>query len=175
MKKRTKLILTAVGAATITYFLLRNQDKIIKNVSPRVMDGLMRDKDVPELTVELAEAGDKLRAALDSRPDTEYNRRVLSHLIGIERWGRRRLLVALGEPLINDEYDGYRPRRERTWEELKDTFVQTRRDTVSVAEQLTAVPAQMRIPHNQFGELTVKDWLFYLRVHADGELQKMRR
>lgn len=174
MNKYKKLIFTAVGVAAIVY-LIRNQDKLIKGLAPRVLDRIQRGQDVTSLTTALAEAGDKLQATLATRPDTEYNRRILSHMIGIERWGRRRLLVALGEPLILDEYDGYRPRRERTWEELKETFVQTRRDTVNVAHQLTQVHPQTRIPHNQLGDLTILDWLLYLRLHADGEVQKMAR
>jgi hypothetical protein len=176
MKKRTflTLTLTAVGAALLTYLVLRNRTKIIQEVSPKVMDKLTSGKDIATLTLELAEAGDKLRASLDARADNEHNRRILSHMIGIERWGRRRLLVALGEPLFMDEYDGYRPRRETSWEELKEMFTASRRDTVNVAHQLANVDPNLRLPHNQFGEFTLADWLFYLRIHADAETQKMR-
>ncbi len=175
MKKSTKLTLTAVGAAILTYLIVRYHEKILKSVAPPLLDGLTSGQDITTQTVELASSGDKIRVALDTRPDNDHNRRILSHLIGIERWGRRRILVALGEPLIDDEYNGYRPRPDRSWEELKETFVQTRRDTVNVAHQLAQANPEIRIPHNQFGELSLLDWLAYLRLHADIELQKMRR
>lgn len=175
MKNKTRLTLTAVGAAIVAYIVVRYHEKIIKTVAPKVLDGMMSGRDISSLTVELAQAGEKLRDTLETRPDTEHNRRVLSHLIGIERWGKRRLLVALGEPLIKDEYDGYRPRADRSWEELKAAFLKTRHDTVNIAHQLAQVDPNLRIPHNMFGDLSVLDWLFYLRLHADAEVQKMQR
>ena len=175
MKRSTRLTLTAVGATIAAYIIVRYHKKILKTIAPPVMDSMMSGKDVSTLTLELAEAGDKLRATLETRPDTEHNRRTLSHLIGMERWGKRRLLVALGESLIMDEYNGYRPRQDRSWDELKAAFLKTRHDTVNIAHQLAQTDPNLRIPHNMFGDLTVLDWLFYLRLHADGEVQKMQR
>ena len=102
--------------------------------------------------------------------DSEYNRRVLSHIIGIERWGQSRLRVFLGEPLVLDEYNAYRPAREATWPVLLQGFADTRDETIRLAQQLAsdslAVPTVL---HNQFGPLTAKGWLQYLSAHASRE------
>ncbi len=118
------------------------------------------------------------RAILDRAgraADTEHNRRVLSHIIGIERWGQRRLSVFLGEPLVMDEYDGYRPEQETSWPELKAQFESTRAQTLSLAQRLAAAQAPQTVPHNQFGPLSAAGWLRYLNLHAAMESRKIRR
>lgn len=119
--------------------------------------------------------GATLQQTLAQLPDSEQNRRVLSHIVGIERWGQRRLQVALGEPPVQDEYNGYRPARERTWTELQADFAETRAQLTALAQQFakreaTADPG----PHNDFGPLTISGWLRYLDMHANLEAKKMR-
>lgn len=102
--------------------------------------------------------------------DSEQNRRVLSHIIGIERWGQSRLRVFLGEPLVMDEYNGYRPSRETSWPTLLQGFADTRAETIRLAQQLaTQQPVVATVPHNQFGETSVKGWLQCLLFHASRE------
>ncbi len=97
-------------------------------------------------------------------------------LDGLERWGQSRLRVALGEPLLMDEYDVYRPPRAAGWAELQDAFHSTRQQTVALAGQLDqAVTNGVKVPHNQFGLLTVRSWLRYLDIHANMEAKKLRR
>jgi hypothetical protein len=75
-----------------------------------------------------------------------------------------------------DEYDGYRPARAAGWAELQDVFHSTRQQTVALARQLgPAVEADVHVPHNQFGPLTVRSWLRYLDIHANMEAKKLRR
>lgn len=98
------------------------------------------------------------------------------HMIGIERWGQRRLRVALGEPVIHDEYDGYQPEAAADWATLLETFRTTRQETVRLTQQLATSPGsdQVLVPHNQFGPLPVRAWLRYLDTHANFESRRIR-
>lgn len=119
--------------------------------------------------------GRTLERTFAAAKDSEANRRLLSHITGIERWGQSRLRVALGAPLVMDEYDGYRPPREANWVELQDAFHSTRQETVALARQMDhALAAGVKTPHNQFGPLTVRSWLRYLNIHANMEAKKLR-
>jgi hypothetical protein len=133
-------------------------------------------KSLDDFPARLEASGAKIRARLDKLNDSDVNRRVLNHIIGIERWGQRRLKVALGEPFIQDEYNGYRPARETAWETLKMQFAETRAETVALARTLAAQPdaASKRIRHNDYGNLLVGGWLNYLRTHAELESRKLR-
>jgi hypothetical protein len=110
---------------------------------------------------------DRARAAGDS----DYHRKVMSHIIGIERWGQSRLRVFLGGPLKQEEYDGYRPARESSYTELLGQFEETRQATLKLVDELAATkldPAARSL-HNMFGPLTVQGWLYYLCFHANAE------
>ena len=99
---------------------------------------------------------------------------VLAHVIGIERWGQRRLRVALGEGLALEEYDTYRPEQQK-WESLLSLFLSTRQDTVSLSKSLrmAGVDPTVKIVHNQFGRLSVLGWLSYLNLHASLEILRL--
>lgn len=123
----------------------------------------------------LARGGKALGQRFEKLSDSERNRQVLNHIIGIERWGHSRLRVALGEALVRDEYNGYRPARETDWPSLKQQFKETREVTIALAQQLDkAGMASRKVWHNMYGEITVKGWLRYLNVHANLESKKMR-
>lgn len=100
----------------------------------------------------------------------------LRHIIGIERWGQRRLQVALGAAPVEDEYDGYQPNDTDDWATLLDAFRTTRQATVALAQQLAAAGAtdQVTVAHNQFGALPVRAWLRYLDMHANLESKRIR-
>ncbi len=131
---------------------------------------------LPQYAHLLETSGQAIAKASASTPDTAYNRRVLSHIVGIERWAQRRLRVALGEPLLMDEYNGYRPPRETSWEELQRQFQTTRQASVELALDLATagVSLETAIPHNQYGPLTPRAWLRYMTVHANLESKKLR-
>ena len=99
---------------------------------------------------------------------------MLTHLIGIERWGQQRLRVALGEPLALDEYDPYRPEGE-DWAGLQQCFQRTRQETISLSKSLRMARLDVgtRICHNQFGEISLLGWIFYLNFHAKLESLKI--
>lgn len=46
----------------------------------------------------LERSGEEVTRHLSGIPYTPRNRGVVNHIVGIERWGQRRLRVALGEP-----------------------------------------------------------------------------
>ncbi len=124
----------------------------------------------------LAAHGESISQRLDKYPDSQRNRQVLSHIIGIEQWGQGRLRVGLGEPFKEDEYDSYRPSRNRSWEQLKAEFRTTRKKTVALAEALDdrQVDQFMKVKHNQYGMLTLGAWLRYLDMHANLESKRMK-
>jgi len=124
----------------------------------------------------LTAGGESISQRLDKRPDSERNRQVLSHIIGIEQWGQSRLRVALGEPIKEEEYNSYRPSRNRSWEQLKAEFRMTRKRTVALAEALDAnqVDQFMKVKHNRYGMLTIGAWLRYLDMHANWEIKKIK-
>lgn len=134
-----------------------------------------RRRTMAQMGQTLARAGEALSQRFDKLKDSEQNRRVLNHIIGIERWGQSRLRVALGEALVRDEYNGYRPARETDWPSLKQQFKETRAVTIALAQDLDqAGVASHKVWHNMYGEITVKGWLRYLNVHANLECKKMR-
>jgi hypothetical protein len=135
----------------------------------------VRDLSLAEMAEKLDVSGGRLQRTFAAAQDSPQNCRLLSHIVGIERWGQSRLRVALGAALARDEYDGYRPPRAATWAELQDAFSDTRQETVALARQLAQLDlAEVTVPHNQFGGLTVRSWLRYLDMHASWEAKKLR-
>jgi hypothetical protein len=124
----------------------------------------------------LAAHGESISHRLDKYSDSQQNRQVLSHVIGIEQWGQSRLRVGLGEPFKEEEYDSYRPSRNRSWEQLKAEFRMTRKRTVALAEALDDKQADqfMKVKHNRYGMLTLGAWLRYLDLHANMETKKIK-
>ncbi|MCA9901826.1 MAG: hypothetical protein H6654_15460 [Ardenticatenaceae bacterium] len=124
----------------------------------------------------LSASGKVLSQRLDKLPDSEQNRRVLTHIIGIEQWGQSRLRVGLGEPFKEEEYDNYRPSRSRSWEQLKTDFRISRRKTVALAEELdnNQVNQFTAVNHNQYGNITLGAWLRYLDMHANLEGKRLK-
>jgi hypothetical protein len=134
-------------------------------------------KPLPDVIAGLERAGSSVTARMDAATDSSYRRRVVSHIIGIERWGQRRLRVFLGEAPLDDEYDGYRPAPDTDWASLKAQFAETRAETVRLAREIERanVPLTQAAAHNGYGMLTPRGWLTYLRIHADLESQRLRR
>ncbi len=124
----------------------------------------------------LTVSGEAISNRLEKLPDSEQNRRVLSHIIGIELWGQSRLRVGLGEPFTDEEYNSYRPARSRSWEQLKAEFRMTRKRTAALAEALDDNQADqfMTVKHNDYGPLTLGGWLRYLDIHARWEARKIK-
>jgi hypothetical protein len=146
-----------------------------ETITNRFLEQPFKSLTVDQMVERLELDGRTLERTFAAAKDNEANRKLLSHITGIERWGHSRLRVALGAALTMDEYDGYRPPREATWFALQDAFRTTRQETVDLARQLDqAVAAGVKAPHNQFGPLTIRSWLRYLDMHANLEAKKLK-
>jgi hypothetical protein len=128
-----------------------------------------------QMIARLEESGQKLSARAARASDSQLSRRQIRHIIGIERWGQRRLGTFLGEPPTLDEYDDYRPPAEQSWAEYQEALRQTRAETVALARQLQAAQVDdLKVAHNDFGDLSALGWLQYLLGHADREALLIR-
>jgi hypothetical protein len=129
-----------------------------------------------DLATRLEEAGKNLGVRYGVAMDTPANREKVRHIVGIERWGQRRLEVFLGKEAVEDEYDDYQPSASASWRDLKLAFVNTRRRTVGIARQLdkAQVPDDRTVRHHDRGDLTAREWLYYLRLHADLESRRIK-
>lgn len=141
-----------------------------------VLEQSVRKLNLTDLIVQLEQSGKTITNRLKICPNTAPNRQLLCHLIGIERWGQRRLWVFLGEPYLSEEYDHYRPSAERPWEDLCVEWDTTRQNTLGLINELTpASPVKIdKVAHNQFGSLSIKAWLRYLDIHASGEGKRIK-
>lgn len=109
-----------------------------------------------------------------ANPKEDKNHRLITHIIGIERWSQTHLREFLGDSPGEHEYDSYRPAQDTTWEALPDLFIETRQQTATLIQQLsTNNPQNRRIPHNAYGDLTPQGWLRYMAFHALLESKKL--
>lgn len=127
--------------------------------------------------VEGARAGGQtIDSHLAGKPDTQKNRQQMRHIIGIERWGQRRLQTVLGEPPVQDEYDIYQPDEQLTIEELRHEFNSTRAKTLEIinAIQQKGVAESATANHNDMGDVSIKLWVRYLTMHANFESKRVK-
>ena len=136
----------------------------------------VRKLTIQELILQLEQSAVEILERLKASSDSPSNRRELCHIIGIERWGQRRLRVALGEPFLTEEYDHYRPSFECSWDDLIKDWDATRQGTLTLARDLDKVntPPEFTISHNIYGPLSVKGWLRYLDLHASSEGKRIK-
>ena len=123
------------------------------------------------------ERGDvRIRARIARAMPSASNSDTLRHIVGIERWGQRRLRTILGEPPIADESEGYRPDPTTDWPALRDEWAATRRETIALAGRIAAARINdgTKAGHNDLGDLTGREWLLYLSTHASLEAFRMR-
>jgi hypothetical protein len=123
-----------------------------------------------ELRTNFETSATTISAAMAKAADTPRNRAQANHVIGIERWGQRRLRTLFGQPLVIDEYDGYRPGENQTISSLRDSFLQTREETLKLVDEIGAANFEEKtVPHNDLGDISAKGWLYYLESHASRE------
>jgi hypothetical protein len=141
-----------------------------------ILERPVRKLALPDLAAQLEETGKQIAGHVGQCIDSPANRHKLCHIIGIERWGQRRLRVALGEPFLPEEYKHYRPDEQRPWTELKAEWETTRRATLTIVNDLiqAKLPFTIKIPHNQLGPLSLNAWLRYLDVHASMESKRIK-
>ena len=130
-----------------------------------------RGKDYDALIALLEGARGRVAARFAAAADTPRNRAQANHIIGIERWAQRRLRTLLGEPLIMDEYDAYRPGEDKSMAELSALFDETRTESIRLLQSLqqAALPVTKTAPHNDSGPLSIAAWAIYLAGHASRE------
>lgn len=124
----------------------------------------------------LQTSGSSTASRMASSPDTPKNRKQAAHIIGIEHWGQRRLRVALGQPLVVDEYDSYRPSEDLSMAELRQIFESARAETLALVRELqqNGVALDRKVFHNDAKDLTVRSWFSYLGAHASRESLRIR-
>lgn len=148
---------------------------LLSSVTNLLLGQSSRRQALDQIAESMAASGQRLDLIFGAAADSDHNRRLINHIIGIERWGQHRLSAALGDPLVIDEYDGYRPPRMATLPELQADFTAARAATVALARKLDqADVGAVQLPHNQFGSLSVRSWLRYLDIHASWEAKKLR-
>ena len=120
--------------------------------------------------------GQTIAATLATKTDTPQNRNQLRHIIGIERWGQRRLKTMLNEPPIQDEYDGYQPAETLDLAALRDDFARTRAETIALARTIEqqGLANTAKANHNMMGDISLNTWLRYLVSHANFEAKSVK-
>jgi len=136
----------------------------------------VRNKSLAELVDAAEKSGNTITTHLADKTDTPYNRQQLRHLIGIERWGQRRLQTLLGEPPLRDEYNGYQPAESLDFAALRNEFTQTRQATLDLVRTLQqkGVAATGKAYHNTMGDVPVTIWTRYLTMHAAMESKRIK-
>jgi hypothetical protein len=152
------------------------KERVTGFVTGLLLERPVAGKSYADMAQQLEEAGQNIQARLSGKNYTEFNHRVLTHIIGIERWGQSRLRVFLGNPFVQDEYNGYRPARDVPWDDLIGLFSATRSKTVSLARALddALIAPDKTVLHNQLGPLSARAWLRYLQTHASREIMQVR-
>ncbi|RIK35402.1 MAG: hypothetical protein DCC57_23390 [Chloroflexi bacterium] len=140
------------------------------------MEWRAKGKSYAELARSLQAEGEVVTRRFQNGRDRAANRRTASHIVGIERWGQRRLRTLLGEPLVMDEYDGYRPGPDCTLRELACEFPHTRKETLALLRSLEDrnIPLTQTVPHNESGPMSVGAWFVYFQNHAGRESRFVR-
>lgn len=152
------------------------QYNIAHIVARLVFDKPARKHTLAELAARMEESGKKLDQLLKTTTDNYAHYDCLAHIIGIERWGQRRLRVVLGEPLVMDEYDSYRPSVSLFWDDLRNEFTTTRQQSIALVHELeqAGVDQTVAVRHNELGVMTVHGWILYLDMHANLEAKRFQ-
>ncbi len=134
------------------------------------------NKSLDQLIQGATAGGQTIDSHLTGKPDTPQNRQQMRHVIGIERWGQRRLQTVLGEPTIKDEYEGYQPDESLDLAALRQEFGATRAKTLEIvnAIQQKGLADSATANHNDMGDVSLKLWLRYLTMHANFESKRVK-
>ncbi|MCB9147777.1 MAG: DinB family protein [Caldilineaceae bacterium] len=135
-----------------------------------------RNKSLNELISQSEASGKTILDGLKDKSDTPANREKLRHIIGIERWGQRRLKTLLGEPPLTDEYNGYQPAESLDFKALRAEFKSTRAETAKLLRTLQkkGLAKTGQAYHNSMGEIPITVWAGYLTMHANMEYKRIK-
>jgi hypothetical protein len=148
----------------------------IGNILRFFMERGAKGKNYADLIQNLESSAAATEARFRQAADTPANRGQAAHVIGIEKWGQHRLRVALGEPFVPDEYDGYAPSTSLSMAELGQLFAETRTETLDLARRLQSQGVQLdhKVKHNDMGEITLGAWFGYIAGHGGMEAKRLK-
>jgi hypothetical protein len=150
-------------------------DPLYRLIGKLFVEWPVRKKTIDDLIDDLTTTAQTEQARLDATADTSRNREIIRHIIGMERWGQRRLQVALGQPFVRDESDQYYPNGDADLPALRQIFQETRDQTIALARQLKERGAgDVLVPHNEYGEFSIRGWLYYLNGHVTKESKTLK-
>lgn len=99
----------------------------------------VRNKNISDLAAHLEISGnDIIEYIASAQIDSDENQAKMRHIIGIERWGQRRLRGFLGDIPPDEEYDAYCPESGYSLKEQLELFRDARAKTVYLAIQIEA-------------------------------------
>jgi len=129
-----------------------------------------------KIAAKLESGGALLEARFRAAAGNPKALRTLRHIVTIERWGQRRLRVALGDVAYErDESGAYAPAADAPYERVVDDLRGARAETVALARRVADErKAAVVVEHNSMGPLTAGGWLQYLHVHAELEAKRVR-
>lgn len=116
---------------------------------------------------------EKLMARLAGSKDTTVNRIQLRYLIGIERWTQKRLKVFVGAEADQNEPEMYMPDGVLKWEALRHEFKIARNETVALVKEIASETMDAQtVSHNQYGDLTLNEWIHFLNIQTNMESRR---
>jgi len=129
-----------------------------------------------QVAVNLGTSRDELLPRIMRATDTPGNREALNHWVGIERWSQSRLRVALGAPLVENRYAGYRMPAASTLTELQAGFTRARGESIQLAREFArlGVDPTISVRHNDLGDLSVTEWFTYIEDHPRRESFRLK-
>jgi hypothetical protein len=155
---------------TETKVLLRYSTNMIKFFAPLFLENKVSTSTYAQ---QLSTNGQRIETRFRTVGESAAMRKLLCHIVAIERWGLNRLRVLNGEkPFIMDSSKIYSPLEDSPWSVLLTDFNETRRELVALAPLLEGNTG--KVAHNMMGDLSAKAWLKYLDFHANAESTKAR-
>ena len=150
------------------------RDTVIRWLAPSFLERPAAKQSFAQLKENLERTASAIQERMAQAKASPQAVKQAQHVIGIERWGQSRLRVALGEPLAMDRYHAHKPEGNLPWPEYAQAFKATRLETLNLLARLEKANSEAKVPHNQFGPISVKAWLRYLNMHADMESRRIK-
>lgn len=170
MKFRKRYVVIGAGLVLGAWWASKQRpEKVLRNV---FLELPTRNRSLNTLAGMLEASGHALDTRLQQLTPSPRDIEVLCHIIGIERWGQRRLQVVQGLAYLEDNSSDYTPDLTEDWADLLELFKQTRLQTVEIARNISEDQRRQTVVHNQFGDLSVGAWLRYLLMHTDLEARR---
>ena len=79
---------------------------LIGTILRPLLERQVKNRSLGELAASLDSSSLEVAKRFEAAVDTPRNREIANHVVGIERWGQRRLQTVFGEPLTLDSYRG---------------------------------------------------------------------